>query len=411
MKKILAFLLVLTLCSTFAGCGGKDSPGGSSSDSTQVSTSGGTSSGATSETNKEAKQAMGKARTISTNKAAKRNLDNTFYKLKNQKSLKIGYLGASITNGFGSGTGGCWRVKTTQWFKDKFPSANIEEINLAVGGTSSNTGLFRLCNELLAQKPDTVFVEFAINDAYMGFSKTDAAAYIDAIIRTINTNLPQTDIIMVLTTDSGNVGKIYETAAGHLAVAEYYGIPCIDVGAALGSEMSATGNPITYYLVDSTHPNDTGYAIYAKKIIEGLQKELSAYKGNGIVKHNLPSEAAVTNPYKNIKIIPVDQIKDKGNWSSKIAKDSVLKYKTAIYPKKKGDKITIEIEGSAITLLGNFKAEGVEVEATVDGGNAVKPKVSQFEIALYTNLKPGKHTVTITNTGKGYVEVGYIVVA
>ena len=77
-------------------------------------------------------------------------------------AVKIGYLGGSITAQNG------WRPKTLAHFQKTWPQAKFSEINAAIGGTGSDLGVFRLKQDVLDHQPDLLFVEFAVNDAWLG---------------------------------------------------------------------------------------------------------------------------------------------------------------------------------------------------------------------------------------------------
>ena len=63
-------------------------------------------------------------------------LNNTAYKLKNDKKLRVAYFGGSITEGAGASdpTKTCYRAMTTAWFKAKYPDALVVAyVNTTVG--------------------------------------------------------------------------------------------------------------------------------------------------------------------------------------------------------------------------------------------------------------------------------------
>lgn len=72
--------------------------------------------------------------------------------------IKVAYFGGSITAQPG------WRPKSLAHFQKTWPQAKFSEINAAIGGTGSDLGVFRLKHDVLDQKPDLLFVEFAVND-------------------------------------------------------------------------------------------------------------------------------------------------------------------------------------------------------------------------------------------------------
>lgn len=104
--------------------------------------------------------AVGKAiqnKNITKELIVRRGLPNFFNKTLQFDSIKVAYLGGSITQQDG------WRVYSLNWLKKRFPKATFTEINAAIGGTGSDFSVFRLCNYMLMFNPDIVFVEFVVN--------------------------------------------------------------------------------------------------------------------------------------------------------------------------------------------------------------------------------------------------------
>ena len=148
MKKLLAYLLAMALCFAAAGCssGADNDAGGGNEMSKDIESS-------------QATPLFADARTYATSGgAAKRNMGNTYARLTKDKTLNIAYFGGSVTGGVG-GTNGGWRTLTTNWFKEQFPDAQVNEIYAAIGGTASYWGSFRVDSAVLKKNPDLVFVE------------------------------------------------------------------------------------------------------------------------------------------------------------------------------------------------------------------------------------------------------------
>ena len=85
---------------------------------------------------------------------ARDGLGNVIVKLERGATVRIAYFGGSITAARG------WRPGTLAWFRKGWPGAKIEEINAAIGGTGSDLGAFRCGRDVLAGRPDLVFIEF-----------------------------------------------------------------------------------------------------------------------------------------------------------------------------------------------------------------------------------------------------------
>ena len=152
-------------------------------------------------------------------------LGNFIAKLRAGESVKIGYLGGSITAAPG------WRVKTRQWFADKFPQAKVEEIHASIGGTGSDLGVFRADRDALVHHPDLLFVEFAVND---GSAKPEAIwRAMEGIVRKTWIANPKTDICFVYTYRVGyekelNDGMCPNAASAMEMLADHYGIASIN---------------------------------------------------------------------------------------------------------------------------------------------------------------------------------------
>ncbi|MBX2925692.1 MAG: SGNH/GDSL hydrolase family protein [Chitinophagaceae bacterium] len=122
---------------------------------------------------------------------ARGGLPNFFRKAGRGDSVKVAYLGGSITAQEG------WRVYSLNWFKQRFPKAAFTEINAAIGGTGSDFGVFRLKDQVLKFDPDLVFVEFAVNDRNTPAEKI--ARSMEGIVRQVWQHNPSTDICFFYT--------------------------------------------------------------------------------------------------------------------------------------------------------------------------------------------------------------------
>ncbi len=156
-------------------------------------------------------------------------LNNTLYKLKHEKSLRIGYFGGSITAGAGSSDSErtCYRAIITQYLRDKYPESEITEINSAIGGTGTSYGMFRMVPDLLTRRPDLVFIEFAVND--YGDSYDSIRAQTETIVRKLLLADCSTDIIMLFSTSEELIGNIEagqenDSRSAQLTVAHHYNI-------------------------------------------------------------------------------------------------------------------------------------------------------------------------------------------
>jgi len=157
---------------------------------------------------------IGQANEVRSNKPAQElkirgGLPDFFKKALQRDSIKVAYLGGSITQQDG------WRVKSLEWFKQRFPKASFSEINAAIGGTASDFGAFRVGDQVLKYNPDLVFVEFAVNDD--GAAEERIVRAMEGIVRQIWQHNPYTDICFIYTTKqtylkAAQNGQLPETA-------------------------------------------------------------------------------------------------------------------------------------------------------------------------------------------------------
>lgn len=418
MKKILALLLAICMLLGLAACG-KDKPtdANSSTDSSAASdVDDNSSSAVSSEIEKVAlaKEIYAAKRTYSgAAKHSKRNLNNTAYKLKNKKELKVLYFGGSITAGQGSGSGRGWSYFTTDWLESQYPNAKITEVNTAVGGQGAYLGLFRSDRDVIAHKPDLVFIEFAMNDLYQGFSKEQSTVLAESLIRKINKELPETDIVIVLTTDKSRLQLNFANAQAYKEVGDYYGIPVINVGYALKKELDKGEKTWDYYAGDIVHPTDAGHQLYADTVTAEL-KNLLPSSPKAPTSHKLSKTTYISNIIENTQTLQADEIGANSDWNNRKSRgwvESITKFPKQLAPKNKGAEITIVFEGTTFGLLAEIKRDST-VSLTIDDKETVmlkeKDATNEVERYVFDNLAKGKHKVKIKYAGPAYFAIGAI---
>lgn len=164
-------------------------------------------------------------------------LGHVFAKLKAGKEVRIAYFGGSITAADG------WRPQTLQWFRDTYPQAQIKEINAAIGGTGSDLGVYRFGQDVLAHKPDLIFVEFAVNDG--GASPENIWRGMEGIVRQTWKADPTIDICYVYTFHTGQADELSKginprAASAMEMLAAHHGIASINVASRI-VELSRAG--------------------------------------------------------------------------------------------------------------------------------------------------------------------------
>ncbi len=357
------------------------------------------------------------------------NLDN-LKKAGEDGSITVVYIGGSATSGSGaSNKAFCWASLTTDYLKTKY--ANVEAYNEGLGGHGSRSAAFRLQKDVIGHKPDIVFIETSMNDHYDGDAPGGNydGKYYEYVIRTIREALPNTEIVTVYTINNGLVkgsdNKLREgkhpAAAGQDAIAEYYGVPSIDIGkyafeAIFGENGTYSTETWKKYYKDSVHPLDSGYAIYARAIREYLEAALEGECPETVDEETCPdtvlNDGVLTfNPsvielYDDAVSVSdsldvIEQlrsttfthyIKTKDNPGSGTIKFSFVGTEFGIYMSMPGDNFDAETDGEL-----SENAQGT-VTVKIDGIEYTTAPAKKSPWMYGENLENTRHDVTITLT-------------
>lgn len=195
---------------------------------------------------------------------------------------KVVVYGTSLT------AGGAWVGQMNSWLSAKYPG-QLTVINSGLSGKNSAEGLAQLQTKVLAHQPDTVFLEFAMNDAFLysdgtpQLSVAQAQANLNAIIDAIRAQNPQAEIILqtmntVWDSPSGsnqsatlrpNLAAYYEM---YRSVAATRGLMLIDHQPAWAALQQGDLATFQSYVPDGVHPAATGWS---KVVLPLLKWKLS----------------------------------------------------------------------------------------------------------------------------------------
>ena len=340
-------------------------------------------------------------------------MGNVLQKLERGDTVRIAYLGGSITAANG------WRPKTTEWFRKTFPTAKIEEINAAIGGTGSDLGVFRLKHDVLQHQPDLLFVEFAVNDG--GASPENIWRAMEGIIRqTWNAN-PKTDIVYVYTISEALAreprdGKCNRSMSAMEQLANFYGIPSVNFAVPilqLEKEdrllfAGATApEGVILFSTDSVHPLDAGHVIYADTLAESIM----AMKSIKPVDHaDRLAKTLIADHWEAAKLVPIAPEMLEGTWNLMGENDPLYRsFSNRLgeirHGNTPGNKLTFRFKGSQAKVYDLLGPDGGQVMLTVDGKTNERP-TPRFDsyctyhrlatLWLAGDLEPDRiHTITI----------------
>ena len=352
--------------------------------------------------------------------APRAGLPNFFAKLERGDTLRIAYLGGSITAQDG------WRPKTLKWFQQQYPKASLSEINAAIGGTGSDLGVFRLRQDVLDQKPDLLFVEFAVNDS--GASPEQIYRCMEGIVRQTWRDHPATDVCYVYTIaqnmlDMLKQEKLPRSCAAMEKVAEHYGIPSINMGLEVArlekggrlvfkgnkpktdEEKAALGDRILFS-PDAVHPfTDSGHQLYLEAVARGMALTKPVGQPGP---HKLGAPFVADN-WEEAKLVPLSRAKLSTGWTkldartNNLAKSFGKRLPELWKVNLPGETLEFRFRGTAVSIYDLLGPDCGQVIVTLDDKKpSLRPRFDAYctyhrlaSLAIGSNLTNAVHTVKL----------------
>lgn len=184
--------------------------------------------------------------------------------LKAGKDQTLVVYGTSLT------AGGKWVSETKKWLESVNPQAKVTLVNSGQSGKNSITGLEKLDSVVIAKKPDTVLIEFAVNDAVLfpdlkqRVSIEESARNLETMVERIRKALPKTEIIIQTMNPAwdspkgnGSATKRPELAAyyeGYRKTAAKLGLQLIDHDKNWEKLRAEDEEKFKTYVMDGVHP-------------------------------------------------------------------------------------------------------------------------------------------------------------
>ncbi|HZS09740.1 MAG TPA: SGNH/GDSL hydrolase family protein [Blastocatellia bacterium] len=331
----------------------------------------------------------------------RRNIGLFFDKLRAGKAVSVAYLGGSITAGAGASDPArtSYRALVTGWLREQYPQAAITEVNAAVGGTGSAYGAMRVRRDVIAQKPDLVFIEFAVND----WNETEKTVResLEGIIRQLLLHPQPPEIVLIYATRANREARV----EWHEAVAEYYSLPSINLEPSTSRLIEKEELSPEAFWKDGVHPVDLGHKHYADVIIRFLEAQ-SKMKPS-LLPRSLPmflEQDALT--YGEIR--PFAEFISGPHWKSEAVSNPVLPSKL-LSSDKPGAEFETTFEGSAVGIVYRMGPDCGVIECLIDGKPAPAPlgKVDCYHTShhvatriITSGLDSGLHKLTVRITGE-----------
>ncbi len=193
-------------------------------------------------------------------------IQRVFQKAKRGESVKIGFLGGSITQGsLASQQENCYASRVFQWWNGQFP--NVSFINAGIGGTTSQFGVARVEEDLLRYDPDMIFAEFSVNDDCTPFFMETYEGLVRKILAAGKA------LMLIHNVRYDNMESAEDV---HIQIGRHYSLPCVSMRSTIYPLVASGEIGNREITPDDLHPNDRGHEMVAQTICYFLEKILCA---------------------------------------------------------------------------------------------------------------------------------------
>ena len=352
----------------------------------------------------------------------RRNVGAFFDKLRAGAPVTVAYMGGPITAGAGATAPEktSFRAIVTEWLRKHYPKSEITELNAAINNTGvsggSLYGSLRARRDVIAYKPDLIFVEFAVNDT--NENEITAKKAVEGLLRQLLVVAQPPEVVMLYATSA----KRGVRADWHDAIAAHYQVPAVnlqdrvwamvDGGKIKLAEFWPGASRPAASLKDSVTPSDSGHKLYAD-LITSFLAEQEMLNASPILRNLPPPLVSDEMNYGEFKAIVEikpqrGSARERGaNWRIEVSYDRALPSELLVSDRP-GAQVEYYFDGAVIGVSYRTGPDGGIVECLIDGKPAPPPlsRIDTYSRApqlgariIAGGLGPGEHKLTIRVLG------------
>lgn len=308
-------------------------------------------------------------------------------KARRGEAICVAAIGGSITAG-GVATKDPTRRYVQQlakWFEKTFPGLKVRFVNAGIGGTNSGYGALRVQRDVIAQQPDLVVVEYAVNDT-MAVAKLDES-YEGVLRQLLGSSTNRAVIELFFMHKDGKSAQPEQVALGR-----HYGLPMISFRDAVWPELQSGAIKWETIYDDVVHPNDAGHDIASELLCSFLATTLAKLPKDD---RDLPAVAPMPAPlisdaFEHCTMFRAADLKPVSSAGWSCVKSNVWECGSA------GGRLEYEVPGR-ILMLGRTipAAASNRVELVVDGGTPRPILRDGHNLPVAKDLNAGLHRVAV----------------
>jgi lysophospholipase L1-like esterase len=384
----------------------------------------------------------------STLQGGRRNIGAFFDKLRAGAPVTIAYMGGAITAGAGASSPEktSYRALVTDWLRKRYPKSEITELNASINNTGASGGslygALRARRDVIAYKPDIVFVEFAVNDT--NENEIPVKKGVEGLLRQLLVVSQPPEVVMLY----GTIAQRGIHAEWHDTIATHYQVPSINMQDRVWAMIDGGKIKLAEFWPGASHPttsgappwkdiappSDAGHKLYADFITSYLAEQ-EKLKATPILR-NLPpplvSDEMNYGEFKAIVEIKPQRVASKesgrervANWRTEASNDRALPSELLVSDRA-GAQVEYYFDGAVIGVSYRTGPDGGIIECLIDGKPAPPPlghidtfsRTPQLGARITTSgLGPGEHKLTIRVLGEknskssgSNVRLGYLLI-
>jgi lysophospholipase L1-like esterase len=196
--------------------------------------------------------------------------EKTIAKLKAGEDVKIVAIGDSLTYGWMVSKG--YLDFLNEMLRKSYPKAWFQIVNKGIPGDTASGGLDRIDTDVYFYNPDCVLVEFALNDAFCGFTSELFGRNIQEMIAGIRKNT-KAEVVLVTAVwldDPASYDFVEKSFYGKLEeMADKFGLPIARVHEHWRRQVQSGAVDFEELVqFDGVHPTVGGYKLMAEAVME-----------------------------------------------------------------------------------------------------------------------------------------------
>lgn len=298
-------------------------------------------------------------------------------------TLNIAYIGGSIAAGEGASSyETSYAALTTAWFKETFPTATINEINIGAKNCDSYVAAHRIADEVLPSNPDIIIIDTAAED-----NGAVSREGFESMVRVFLSAASNPAVIPLVTTNS----TYQDDGDSQAAVAFKIDLPVINYASVLESNITNGTWAWTDIATaeETLNPADNGHAFIAYLLTTYFSRVMDGMAESSYKEFTLTDSTSTQTRYMDASFTTPDQVPHDGedNIFNELPNVGTNTFVTRGMGTTSGKEATFTVTGKCIGMLYWRSIDGNcgEFDVYVDGEllQTLNADLSADETALY----------------------------